>query len=158
MKKLLAACILALFSALAAAGGDGVLRIDNAWIPEAPPGAKVYAAFMTMHNPGKQDVALVGASSPDFRSIEIHRTIMENGMARMQRQDKIDIAAGSDLVLQHGSYHMMLFHPNRPLAAGDKVAITLKFSNQKTQEIVAPVRVQSEDSEGTHEHHMHMQM
>lgn len=157
MRKLLAICLLVSVSAFAYADQSEVLKVEDAWIPEQPPGARVYGAFMKLHNPGQQRVDLVGASSPDFKYVELHRTVMENGMARMQAQDKMSIEPGSDLILKRGSYHMMLFHPKRALTAGDKVVITLQFGNQQTQDTEVTVRKQSGNGGEGHEHHMHMQ-
>jgi copper(I)-binding protein len=51
----------------------------------------------------------------------------------------IDIPAGGEVALGSGGYHVMLIDLARPLAAGDKVPLTLTFERAGTVDIVADV-------------------
>ncbi len=125
--------------------------IDNAWIREAPPVVKVLAGFMSISNPADKTVVLTSAESPLFEKIELHRSILENGMARMERQKQVEIPAGGKLELSPGGLHLMLVNPKQPLKAGDTVEIIVKFEQRKSSPVVFTVR--SADNVEHHHHH-----
>lgn len=141
MKKfalsLLVVCI-ALFTTSLVLANE--LTVNDPWIREAPPEAQMLAAYMTIGNNSTHTVALESASSPDFRIIEIHRTKMEKGMARMMRQSRLQILPGSRVVLAPGNYHLMLMQPLRSLRAGDTVQLQLRFDSGESIDVTALVR------------------
>lgn len=138
-KKLLALLLFAgLWAGLANAAGQ--LMTEDAWIREAPPGATALAGYLTLHNHGEQPRILVGASSPAFESVMLHRTVMEEGMAKMVHQHMITLPAGESLVFKPNDYHLMLMRPKHSLKAGDKVDITLEFKNGETLRVTHEVR------------------
>ena len=49
----------------------------------------------------------------------------EGGVMRMRRVDSLDLPAGKTVALEPGGYHVMLLDINRPLKAGEHVAVTL---------------------------------
>ena len=111
---------------LASTGADACpnLKVEQAWIREAPPGA-MSAAYATLTNTGKRALVVDGARSPDFGGAGLHRTVVdEGGMARM-REGKIELAPGASAALEPGGWHLMLFDPARLLKAGDTVPVTL---------------------------------
>jgi len=116
------------------------LYVSDAWVREAPPGASVMAAYMTINNPGKTAANVTAVSGKDFSSIEIHRSIIENGMARMDAADRLEIPANGSFTLEPGGYHLMLFNPQRALAEGDSVKLLLHIDNQQCIAIDVPVK------------------
>jgi copper(I)-binding protein len=80
---------------------------------------------------------------------------MQDGMARMVAQDSMPIPAGGELSLEPGGYHLMLMRPKAALAAGDEVAVTLKFDDGSSLEVSMPVRKGMGDGEMHHHHHHH---
>lgn len=107
------------------------LQAKDAFIPEAPPGLPM-AGYVSLHNAGTQALTIDGARSPDFGAVELHRTVYQDGNARMLRDQKLPIAPGADGAFARGSYHLMLFRPQKPLKAGDTVTIDLKCGNAAT--------------------------
>jgi len=111
---------------LASAGANACpdLKVEQAWIREAPPGA-MSAAYAKLTNQGKRALVVDGARSPDFGGAGLHRTVVdEGGMTRM-REGKLELAPGASAALEPGGWHLMLFDPARLLKAGDTVAVTL---------------------------------
>lgn len=131
--------------------GD-VVHVMDPWLREGPPNARVLAAFMTLHNGGKESVHLKAASSTDFGTIELHRTVMENGMARMKPQQEIVVEAGKMVQLKPGDYHLMLFQAKKSFRAGDKLTITLDFGRHGKQDVVFTVRKGGSGGMHMHEH------
>lgn len=150
MKVLIGFLTLFLFSSIGNA--ETVLRIENAWVREAPPTARVLGAFMHLHNTSEQELVIQGASSADFERVEIHQTVMTDGVARMVPQASLRLGAGEHIDLKPGSYHLMLIGPTRRLSAGDQVAIQLQCG-KRNHTLQAEVRKGMGGDE--HEHHHH---
>lgn len=114
-----------LFAASAWAAGIGV---SGAWIRQLPAGAPS-GGFFTLQNQGKNTLTLVGASSPGYDMVMIHKSMEEGGMSKMMSVDKIDVPAGGDVVFRPGSYHLMLMNARRDIKIGSSIPVTLKFSD-----------------------------
>ncbi len=119
-------------------GEDG-LRIDGAWIREAPPGSTVLAGYLNLTNKGVTQVTVTGVSSPDFESGEIHLSRIEAGMAQMIPVAELQVPPGGKIKLQPGSYHLMLFRPVRELHQGDVVTLRLHRAEGECQQVSATV-------------------
>jgi copper(I)-binding protein len=131
------------------------VKIEDAWIREAPPVSKVQAAYLEIHNHSKKDITLTAANSPLFSRIEFHRTENNDGVMRMLREEQLTIPAGSEIQLQPDGTHMMLFNPKQSLKAGDMVPFTLTFSNQHQVEIMVVVKKAGGASHHQHHHGHH---
>ncbi|MFP4154736.1 MAG: copper chaperone PCu(A)C [Halothiobacillaceae bacterium] len=114
--------------------------VSGAWVPEMPPGAHAYGAFMVLENPDDEVVSLVRAEAPGFSKIELHESVNVDGMHRMIEMSEIEIPPAGQTLLQPGGYHVMLIGPQTPLAAGDVVPITLHFSDGSVMQVDAEVR------------------
>lgn len=138
LRQLCASVLCACLAGFACA--DATLQINDAWIREAPPTASVHAAYMTLVNSGTEAVLIDSVSSPDFAGAEVHRSWIEDGVARMQPVSKLEVPANGALALEPGSYHLMLFNAKRPLLAGDSVTLLLHLANGNPVVVTAPVR------------------
>ena len=143
--RLMMGLVVMLLAAVVIAAEGGII-VENAWIREAPPGARAMAGYMTVKNNGTNDKVLVGASSDAFGEVMLHRTIVEDGMAKMVHQMAITIPAKGAVTFEPNGYHVMLMGPKKPLKAGDKVEITLKFKDGESVKVVHEVRA----AEATH--------
>lgn len=146
MKRLLGLLIVC----LVAPAWAGQMEVADAWVREAPPNAPMMAGYLTLKNRGHDPAVLVGASSPQFKKVEIHRSRMENGMAHMEKQREVKIPPGGEVRFQPGGYHLMLMHPVRRLRAGDTVRLELVFADGARVRVEAPVR---RDHGGMMHHH-----
>lgn len=120
-----------------AAGG---LTVDGAWVRQAPPGMKMLAAYMTINNGGATERKLVAASGPDFGHIELHRSVITNGVAKMIPQKNMPVPAHGELRLAPGGYHLMLMKPKRTFELGEMLPLTLRFANGQTITVKAVVK------------------
>ncbi len=132
---------------------DDVLSVHNAWIREAPPNAKALAGYMVVKNRGSEKRRLIAVASPAFKSIELHRTDITEGMAKMVPQDHMPIPAAGSLELKPGDYHLMLLHPAKPFSAGDEVPMKLEFDNGDTLSVTMRVRKALGEHHHHHDHH-----
>jgi len=115
------------------------LRIEDPWVRAAPPTSKVMAGFMTIVNESSEAVEVTGASSPSFGMVEMHRTEIRDGIARMLEQKKLTVEAAGRLTLAPGGYHLMLMMPNQVPQVGEQVELTLELADGQTKTIMAPV-------------------
>ena len=118
----------------------GPISIENAYIPEGPPVSRVLAGYMEIHNTGKDTYYVDSISSKDFGAIEMHLSKEVDGVARMFPQSQLVIPPQSILVLQPGSYHLMLFRPQRILRDGDKVVLRFTLGNGHSFDHTVTVR------------------
>ena len=110
---------------------ESALHINKAWIPEAPPGARVMAGYMEINNPTDKNIEIIAISSPDFARIEMHLSKEVNGTAKMLPQKTLNIPAGKSLSLASGGYHLMLIKPKKRLVNGQKAQLNFSFNNAK---------------------------
>jgi len=116
--------LVCIYFPIAYATGTGVV-VSDAWIPERPPVSPNMAGYFKLKNNTDRTITLAGVSSPSFAMAEMHRTETSDGVAKMVRQDNIDVPPGESLVFEPGSYHLMLMRPTKPLTDGDTVPIQL---------------------------------
>jgi hypothetical protein len=138
MQKLFASLALTLSLATTAFAADP-LTVDGQLVRAQPPGARVTGAFMTFRNAGADNVEITGVSSPDYGRVEMHLSVVEDGVAKMLPQEKLVVPASGELMLKHGSWHLMLFEPKHAIKAGDQVQLQLQTSAGAMQ-FTAPVK------------------
>jgi copper(I)-binding protein len=139
MKTILAVLILGLAS-LPAWAVD--VTVSDVWVRTTVPGQKVSGAFMRIV--ASEDARLVSASSAVVPRVEIHEMKMDGDVMRMREVETIDLPKGRTVLLQPGGYHLMLMNLAKPIAAGDRVPLSLVIESggtRQTVEVEAEARV-----------------
>ena len=117
------------------------ITVKDAWVRAAPPSAPALGAFMVLENYGNADRSLVAArTSIEVERVELHRTMMSEGVMKMVPHEKIPLPAHQATVLKPGSWHVMLIGPQEVPQMGDKLEITLVFDDGFETTVVADVR------------------
>jgi len=141
----LAAALLALTPGLALLGAHGAaqaaqaaqdagaagVRIEEAWIRWLPANLPA-GGYLVLSNGSDQPRVLVGASSPDYGQVQLHRSITQGGLSKMVPVPRITIPAHSTLSFAAHGYHLMLMQPQARITPGDHVPITLRFADGQT--------------------------
>ncbi len=99
------------------------------------------AGYMTVENTGPEDTKITAAESPQFGMIELHRTVIEDDVARMRKQPHFLVPAGGRLVLAPNDRHLMMMMPNVPLQLGENVTVVLTLDNGASLKVNAPLRL-----------------
>jgi copper(I)-binding protein len=120
---------LALLFVCGTATAAGRLRVEDAWIREAPPGATAMAGYATLRNTGDEALRLLAVQSAAFRNASVHETVLSGGMSRMRELHDLEIAPGEKVSLQPGGRHLMLMDPRNPVALGDKIEIVFLLAD-----------------------------
>jgi len=146
-------CILIAYPFTVFANQEKTLSIENSWIRQAPPKSKVLAAYLEINNQSNNQWVLKTVTSNQFEKIEIHNSKNQQGMMRMEKQNKVIIPALQKVLFQPNGLHLMLVNPKKALQTGDHVILTFTFDNAKILKISVPVKKRKTDHNSTHQHH-----
>ena len=116
------------------------LQIGDAWIKDLPPSVPVRAGYMTIHNPDSGSRRIVAAASESFASVEIHESLMQDGMMRMEQRDELVIDAGATVRLEPGGLHLMMMQPKQPIKPGEVHRLSLELDDGTRLEIDMTVK------------------
>lgn len=130
---------LLLLALLMPASAYAELAIVDAWINDLPPSVPVRAGYMTLHNSGESTVNILSVHSDAFARIEIHRSVMQDGMMRMEPITTLSIAPGSSVHLAPGGYHLMMMQPLRPTRPGDSIDVILHLDDGSEKHLTMTV-------------------
>ncbi len=131
------------------------VTVSNAWVRATMPGQPVAAAFMEIQS--DVDAKLVAAKSPVIPRVEVHEMKMAGDVMKMRQVKSIALPKGQTVKLEPGGYHIMLMNLKKPIAAGDRIPLTLIVESKgKREEVKVEAEAKSpmEDSGGGM-HHMH---
>jgi copper(I)-binding protein len=128
------------------------LDITHPWVREAPPSARVLAAYMSIKNSTESTITINEISSTEFESAELHRTVIHEGIASMQHIKHLEVPANGSIKLEPGGLHLMLINPQQTLTAGDNVTLMIHLSNGTCMTVTAPVVRQTFDDHSQHHH------
>jgi copper(I)-binding protein len=95
--------------------------------------------FVIDNSTGKKD-RLLSAASDVAKAVELHKTIMEDGVMKMNRQDFVSIPEGEQVVFKPGDLHVMLIGLNKDLMAGDSFSVVLTFEHMGDVQLEVTVR------------------
>ena len=84
------------------------LAVTAAWARPTPPGAPNGAAYLTLGNPGDEEIVIMAVTSPIAESAEIHRSVMRDGTMGMVPVAGLIVPAGDAVELAPGGLHIML--------------------------------------------------
>jgi copper(I)-binding protein len=138
------------------------VTISDAWARATVQGQKATGAFMKIT--AKDNIKLVGVSSPAAGVAEIHEMKMDKDVMKMAAlPNGLDLPAGKAVELKPGGYHLMLMDLKAPLAKDSTVPVILTFQDAKgvksNVELKVPVGMQSpmmpNHKQGEHNHGDH---
>jgi copper(I)-binding protein len=86
------------------------------------------AVFMLLVNEGGEADRLVGGQTDVAEVVEIHETVMEGEVMKMQMlPDGLEVPAKGEVLLKPGGHHVMLIGIQRDLQVGDTFSLDLQF-------------------------------
>jgi copper(I)-binding protein len=124
----------------------GHLAIGHPWSRPTAAGVPVGVVYLSITNNGPAEEILLGARSPAAGRVEVHQTVVSEGMARMRPMSQVVIAPGATARIEPGGVHFMLFDLKAPLSPGDRIPFILSFRGAGEVEI--EVRVEARDTAG----------
>jgi hypothetical protein len=116
------------------------VEVKDAWARPALQGQSATGAFMTLT--ARDGARLVGAASPVAGVVEIHEMVMEGSVMKMRAIGGLELAPGRSVELKPGGYHVMLMDLKRPLKAGERVPVELRFEMRDKRMVTQPIEVE----------------
>jgi len=132
----------AIIAAALSGCSSGAPTVADPWVRlPATAAADQTAAYMTITNPGSSADALLSASSPAAKTVELHQSTTDaSGMTSMTPVARLEIPAGGSVELKPGGYHLMMMGLLYQLMDGSKVDIDLVFEKAGKVTVKAEVR------------------
>lgn len=126
MRLGLLACI-TLVLASCGVGNNAPLIASDVVVSEPVPGSSVQAAYLALKNNSDAAITIDRVTSPQFASVAMHESLLENGVAKMRALPQLTIAAGATERFEKGGKHLMLMQP-----IDEAGALTLQFYSVQT--------------------------
>jgi copper(I)-binding protein len=115
------------------------LVVRDAWTRQTP-GSDVAAVYLTLQNPTRQPVTVVGIESSAASHAMIHESRTEGGISKMRAHEQLVVAPGTTLKFEPGGLHVMLHGLTQPLAVGQSIPLTLQLADGTRIPATAVVR------------------
>lgn len=143
-------CLLMAMSSLADTGVDAPpVMASAAWLRSTVAGQQTSAAYVELT--AREPLRLLGARSPLAARAELHQMVMAGGVMKMTPLPFLELHPGKTLALRPGSYHLMLYGLQQPLAAGDWLPLQLQFETRSKRRFTLDVRAQVRGVSGASE-------
>jgi len=84
------------------------LVVSDVEITAPIPGNNMSAGYLALQNNSSAVVSISHVSSPDYGSVEIHESLIEDGVSRMRRVNELIIPPSTTVTLRRGGKHLML--------------------------------------------------
>lgn len=118
----------------------GNIEIIDMWLSPAVKGG-TSGGYCTIRNVGDQPDTLLGVSSAECSSVQIHEMVDVEGVMTMRElKNPVVIAPGETFTLKPGGHHLMFMGLNRELGAGRQARVQMRFANAGDAECSAPVQ------------------
>jgi copper(I)-binding protein len=124
--KLIVPFILALMLASCAEPAGPPILVSNVVVTAVARDMPMAAAYFDISNRSGAGIHITRVTSPNYESVEIHQTTIDNGIARMRKLDGVEIPSNETVRFERGSLHLMLMRP-----VDDAETITLNFYEQE---------------------------
>jgi len=134
MKRIIPVLLLALLGC-ACSQDPAPFVASDVVVSKPKPGMNMTAGYLTLSNNASQPIVITHVASPQFESVELHESVIEDGMARMYPLGDLTILAKSSVVFQPGGKHLMLMRPvgefdtvSLDFYAGEAVVLTVNVA------------------------------
>lgn len=125
---LLATLVLIAVSACSGAGGPAI-EITDVRILAPLPGSNSGVAYLTIRNNSSEPVAIQSARSPQFARVEMHQTVIEDGVSRMRPLGVVTVPPGESVRFEQGGRHFMMMGAESETGPGSPVTIEISHTN-----------------------------
>lgn len=120
-----------------AACSSRAIEIEHAWARATPPGSPAAAVYAQIE--AAQADEIVGVTSEAAARVEIHQSSETAGTMQMRPVARVALPAGETVKFETGGLHLMLIGLQRPLVAGESLALTFTFRSAPPVTIAARI-------------------
>ena len=117
------------------------IAITDAWVRDGNAGGNT-AVYMNISNLSDKDIVLdkITSSENIASTIELHKTVTENGISQMVHIDKLILPAKQQVVLAPKGLHIMLMGLKHKLTKDMPVTLVLHFADGSKMDLIANVK------------------
>lgn len=119
------------------------LTVSNIVVLEPLAGSGIAAGYLVLENHTDLPITIEKVTSPVFASVEMHETVIQDDVARMNALPSLVIESQSAVVFEPGGKHLMLFDALRKITAG--VPVTIEFHDSANGLLTVATTVSSRD-------------
>lgn len=105
----------------------GPIELNAPWIRASVPGQINGAGYIQLKTTASTPDKLISAQSDAATKVELHTVTTENGVAKMQQVQGIDIPANGSVNLAPGGFHIMFLQLTAPFKQDSTVPVVLTF-------------------------------
>ena len=116
--------LLLLLAACSEAPGPPI-AVTNVVVSAPGAAMPMAAGYMQIGNRSGAPIRITKVSSPNYESVEMHETTVEDGIARMRKLPELVIDDGETITFERGGKHLMLMRP-----VGEPDSVTLNFYSE----------------------------
>lgn len=125
--KLHTLLMLAILLLVACSAEQPPLRAEQLQISRPLPGMNMGAGYLTLENNSDQQLRITRVHSPELEAVEMHESVLEDGVSRMNKLQEIVIPPGRSVIFEPGAKHLMLRYP-----VAMPTQVTLQFYAEET--------------------------
>jgi copper(I)-binding protein len=125
--KVASLCVLTFLFVLACSAEQPPLLAEQLQIARPLPGMRMGAGYLTLRNNSDQQISITRVHSPELESVEMHESVLEDGISRMYKLQEVVILPGQNASFEPGGKHLMLRYP-----ATVPSQVTLQFYAEET--------------------------
>jgi len=116
-----------MFLLAACAESRAPLTVSNVTVTQPVPGMAMSAGYLELTNNSSRSISITHVTSPQFASVEMHETVIENLVARMIALGTLTLQAGETVIFKPGGKHLMLMRPSDEIDS-----VTLQFFDDES--------------------------
>jgi hypothetical protein len=106
--KLRFLCLLSFFLMIACSTERPPLLVEELQLARPLPGTRMSAGYLTLTNNSDQPISITRVHSAQLESVEMHESVLEDGVSRMYKLKEVAILPGHSVNFRPGGKHLML--------------------------------------------------
>jgi len=91
------------------------------------PGGTASVAYFTIENRSDKAITVTRIDSPEYSDVQMHETILEDGISRMRALKFFQVNPASTLEFAPGGKHVMLMKPIATMSSGSPVTLEIHY-------------------------------
>jgi periplasmic copper chaperone A len=106
---------------------DNIMVVTDAWIRKMPPASTLSSGYFKLTNRSSKNDQLLEVTSPVAEKVELHETVLKDGMAKMEALSVLNIPAGDTVTFEPRGKHLMLLGLSPKFSELEQTHLTLIF-------------------------------
>ena len=117
------------------------VNASDPWARATSKLARTGAVYIkNIHNKGELTVKITGFSANIAKKVQLHNTVVENEIAKMQHIEFLEIRPNKSVQFNPGGLHIMLMGLKRPLEKNSHFPLIIKFEKLGNLEIMVDIK------------------